>query len=116
MGSQRVRHDCVTFTFTFTTNGASQVGLVIENPPANVGDIKDAGSISGLGRSPEEGMATHSVPLPGKSHGRRSLVGYSPRGRKQSDTTEQLSHIQINFLGRKQNGERVTSEARGQVE
>ena len=28
--------------------------------------------------------------LPGKSHGRRSLVGYSPRGRKESDTTERL--------------------------
>ena len=28
--------------------------------------------------------------LPGKSHGRRSLVGYSPWGRKESDTTEQL--------------------------
>ena len=26
----------------------------------------------------EEGMATHSVFLPGKSHGQRSLVGYSP--------------------------------------
>ena len=28
--------------------------------------------------------------LPGKSHGRRSLVGYSPWGLKESDTTEQL--------------------------
>ena len=27
-------------------------------------------------------MATHSVFLPGKSHGQRSLVGYSPRGCK----------------------------------
>ena len=26
--------------------------------------------------------------LPGESHGRRSLVGYSPRGRKESDRTE----------------------------
>ena len=26
--------------------------------------------------------------LPGKPHGRRSLVGYSPWGRKESDTTE----------------------------
>ena len=30
------------------------------------------------------------VLLPGKSHGWRSLVGYSPWGRKESDTTEQL--------------------------
>ena len=29
--------------------------------------------------------------LPGKFHGQRSLVGYSPQGRKELDTTEQLS-------------------------
>ena len=28
--------------------------------------------------------------LPGETHGRRSLVGYSPRGRKEQDTTERL--------------------------
>ena len=28
------------------------------------------------------------VLLPGKSHGQRSLVGYSPWGHKESDTTE----------------------------
>ena len=28
--------------------------------------------------------------LPGKSHGRRNLVGYSPRGHKESDVTERL--------------------------
>ena len=34
----------------------------------------------------------HPTPgfLPGKSHGQRSLVGYSPWGRKESDTTERL--------------------------
>ena len=30
------------------------------------------------------------VPLPGKSHEQRSLIGYSPQGCKESDTTEQL--------------------------
>ena len=29
--------------------------------------------------------------LPWKSHGQRSLVGYSPLGRKESNTTKQLS-------------------------
>ena len=33
------------------------------------------------------------VLLPEKSHGRRSLVGYSPWGHKESDTTEQLHSI-----------------------
>ena len=37
---------------------------------------------------PEEEMATHSSILPGESHGQRSLVGYSPWGHKESDTTE----------------------------
>ena len=31
---------------------------------------------------------TAPVSLPGKSHGQRSLVGYSPRGCKESDMTE----------------------------
>ena len=31
--------------------------------------------------------------LPGKFHGQRSLVGYSPWGHKESDTTEQLSQV-----------------------
>ena len=30
--------------------------------------------------------------LPGESHGQRSLVGYSPGGCKESDTTERLTH------------------------
>ena len=38
----------------------------------------------------EKEMATHSSILAGESHGRRSLVGYSPRGQKESDTTERL--------------------------
>ena len=33
-------------------------------------------------------MATYSSILAGKSHGQRSLAGYSPWGRKESDTTE----------------------------
>ena len=41
----------------------------------------------------EKQMATHSSILAWKSHGRRSLVGYSPLGRKESDTTSlSLSH------------------------
>ena len=37
------------------------------------------------GRQPTAGC------LPGKSHGQRSLAGYSPRGSKESDMTERLS-------------------------
>ena len=36
-------------------------------------------------------MATHPVFLPGVLHGQRSLAGYSPGGRKESDMSEQLT-------------------------
>ena len=40
------------------------------------------------------------VLLPGKSHGRRSLVGCSPRGHKESDMTEQLHfHFSLACIG-----------------
>ena len=34
---------------------SSQMALVVKKPPANAGDIRDAGLIPGLGRSPGEG-------------------------------------------------------------
>ena len=38
--------------------------------------------------------------LPGKSHGRRSLVGCSPWGRKESDATERLQfHFSLSCIG-----------------
>ena len=40
--------------------GASQVVLVVKNPPANAGNLRDLGLIPGLGRSPGEG---HGNPL-----------------------------------------------------
>ena len=40
------------------------------------------------------------VLLPGKSHGQRSLVGYSPWGREESDTTERLHfHFSLSCIG-----------------
>ena len=45
-------------------------------------------------------MAPTPVLLPGKSHGRRSLVGCSPWGREESDTTEQLHfHFSLSCIG-----------------
>ena len=35
--------------------------------------------------------------LPGESHGGRSLVGYNPQGRKESDTTELLHTYIMNY-------------------
>ena len=39
------------------------------------------------------------VLLPGRSHGQRSLVGYSPWGREESDTTEWLYLTLQSFIG-----------------
>ena len=39
------------------------------------------------------------VLLPEKFHGLRSLVGYSPWGHKESDTTEQLHFTSLDFMG-----------------
>ena len=58
--------------------GVSQVALVIKNPPANAGDVRDAGSIPGLGKSPEEGMATHSSVLAWRIPRTEEPGGYGP--------------------------------------
>ena len=54
-------------------------------------NVGDPGLIPGLGRSPGKGNGT---PLQSSclenSHGQRSLVGYSPWGLKELDTTERL--------------------------
>ena len=65
---------------------------MVKNLPTNAGDARDAGLIPGLGRSPQEEMATHSSILgQRKFHGQRRLMGYSPRDHKGSDTTKRLS-------------------------
>ena len=58
----------------------------------------DPGSIPGSGRFPwRRKWQSTPVFLPGESHGRRSLVGYSPRGRKESDTAERL-HLHLYYF------------------
>ena len=48
------------YLLTVTCFWASQVGQVVQNPPANEGDTRDMGLILGLGRSPGGG---HDNPL-----------------------------------------------------
>ena len=58
-----------------------------EEPTCRAGD---AGSIPGSGRSPQRRQWLPTpVVLSGKSHGQRSLTGYSPGGSKEWDTTTQ---------------------------
>ena len=67
------------------------MALVAKKPPANAGDSRDTSSIPGLGRSPGGGNGN---PLQysclENSMDRRSLVGYSPWGQKESDMTEHM--------------------------
>ena len=74
-----------------------QVVLVVKNLPADAGDTRDVRSTPGSGRAPwRSKWQLFPVFLPGESHGRRSLVGYGPRGRKESDTTERLHfHLDV---------------------
>ena len=43
------------YSWLLKNYGAFQVALVVKNLPANVGDIRDVGSIPGSERSPGEG-------------------------------------------------------------
>ena len=65
---------------------------MVKNPPANAGDIRHMGSIPGSERSPGGG---NSNPLQysclESPHGQRSLAGYSPWSRKESDTTTEAT-------------------------
>ena len=58
----------------------------------------DVGSIPGLGRFPGERHGTHSSLLSGKSHGQRSLVGYSLRDHKEPDATEHTWRLSLSLL------------------
>ena len=43
--------------------GASLIALVVKSPPANAGDLRDPGSIPGLGRAPGGGHGNPSCIL-----------------------------------------------------
>ena len=54
--------------------------------------MQETRSLTPVGQIPlEKEMTIHSCILAWKSHGQRSLAGYSPWGHKESDTPEQLS-------------------------
>ena len=66
----------------------SQVALVVKNPPANAGDIRDAGSIPGSRRSPGGG---HGNPLQYsclENHMNRGAWRATVHGAAELDTTK----------------------------
>ena len=63
-------------------------GSVVKNLVCSAEVAGDAGSIP-VGKIPwRRAWQPAPVFLSGESHGQRSLVGYSPQGRKESDMTE----------------------------
>ena len=75
----------ISFNFLFCIG----VKLIIKNLPAT-----QETWVQSLGRKDplEKEMATHFSILPGGFHGWKNLTVYSPWGRKESDTTERLTH------------------------
>ena len=65
------------------------MALVVKNPLANAGDIRDTGSIPGSEKTPwRRAWQPTPVCLLGESHGQRRLVGYRPLGGKELDMIE----------------------------
>ena len=78
----------------YTRIWASQVALVVKNPPGNAEDMRSLGLIPGSGRSPwRRTWQPTPVFLPGESHAQRSLVGTVHKGCKELDTTEVTEHV-----------------------
>ena len=74
------------------------VALVVKNPPANAGDIRDVGLVPGSGRSPGGvygNLLQYSCLK--NPHGQRSLLGYSPQGHKGLDTIEATEHARMHW-------------------
>ena len=70
---------------------------MIKNMLASAGDARDTGLILGSGRSLGVGNGKHfQYSCAGKFYGQWRLVGYSPWGHKESDTTEHAhAHTRI---------------------
>ena len=63
------------------------MALEVKNPPAKAGDRRDTGLIPGSGRSPWGGNG-NPLQCPCLENPMGRLVGYSPQGHVESDTTE----------------------------
>ena len=69
---------------------------MVKKQPASTGDVRDMGSLPGLGRFPwHRKWQPTPVFLPEESHEQRSLAGYSPRGHRESDITHKGLHGRV---------------------
>ena len=85
MGSQKVGHNWTSNRHTHTHDN-----LVAQTVKSLLATWETRVQSLGWEDPLEKEMASIPVFLPGKSHGQRSLAGYSPWGCKKSDTTKQL--------------------------
>ena len=76
---------------------ASQVALGEKNLPASAGYVREG--IQSLGRENLQRRKWQPIPvfLPGKSHGQRSLMGYSPWRRKRVSDNLATKQQQFSF-------------------
>ena len=91
--AQQWGHFAAVLFFSFFWKKVATGGSVVKNLSANAGD---AGSIAGSESSPgfpNGNLLQYSC----LENGQRSLVGYSPPGHKELDTTEWLSKEQLDF-------------------
>ena len=82
----------VAFTFVYDYLQVTCIGFpggsTVKNLPAMQEMRETRLQFLGWEDPLEEGMATHASILAGKFHGQRSLAGYCPWARKESDMTE----------------------------
>ena len=93
IGRQVLYHYCATreapnLVANILKNESSQVALVVKNPLANTGNMGDMDLISGSGRFPGGGHATHSQYSCLRITWTECLAGYSTEHHKASDNTE----------------------------
>ena len=89
----------ILISISLTTNGALQVALVIKNPPASVGDLRDAGSIPGLGRSPGGGhvfLLGERIPWT-EEPSRLQSVGTQTQPKRLNTQTHKLNDVEQLF-------------------
>ena len=70
--------------------------LVVQNLPANAGEIRDSGWVPGVGKIPwRRKWQPTPVSLLGESHGQRSLMGYSPWDHSQTWLKQLNTHALV---------------------
>ena len=81
---------------SFLASGSFQMSQLFASCSQSIGVSASISVLQWILRTDWKWQPT-PVFLPGESHGWKSLVGYSPRGRKESDTTERLN-FQLSML------------------